>query len=66
VHPSVETCVVCNRSKTRGSRNQDGDIFICARCEADADQFIAIQDALWPEAGGAGESTDGATTPTQP
>jgi hypothetical protein len=64
--PSVETCVVCHRSQTRGSRNQDGDIFICAECEADAEQFIEIQDTLWPEAGVAGESPNGATTPTQP
>jgi hypothetical protein len=73
VPPSVETCAVCHRSQTRGSRNQDGDIFnqdgdifICAECQADAEQFIEIQDTLWPKAGFAGESTDGATTPTQP
>ena len=64
--PSVETCVVCHRSQTRGSRNQDGDIFICSECEADAEQFIEIQDTLWPETGVAGESPNGATTPTQP
>ena len=63
--PSVETCVVCHRSQTRGSRNQDGDIFICSECEADAEQFIEIQDTLWPEAG-VGESPNGPTTPTQP
>ena len=66
VPPSVETCAVCHRSQTRGSRNQDGDIFICAECQADAEQFIEIQDTLWLKAGFAGESTDGATTPTQP
>jgi hypothetical protein len=64
--PSVETCAVCHRSQTRGSRNQDGDIFICAGCQADAEQFIEIQDTLWLKAGVAGESTDGATMPTQP
>ncbi len=64
--PSVETCAVCHRSQSRGSRDQDCDIFICAECEADAEQFIEIQDTLWPEAGVAGESTDAATTPTQP
>jgi hypothetical protein len=66
VPPSVETCAVCHRSQTRGSRNQDGDLFICAECQADAEQFIEIQDTLWLEAGFAGESTDGVTTPTQP
>ena len=66
VPPSVETCVVCHRSQTRGSRDQDGDIFICAECQADAEQFIEIQDTLWLEVGVAGESTGGASTPTQP
>jgi len=66
VSPSVEICAVCHRSQTRGSRNQDGDIFIFAECQADAEQFIEIQDTLWLEAGAAGESTGGASTPTQP
>jgi hypothetical protein len=34
-------------------------------CQADAEQFIEIQDKLWFEAGVAGESTGGACTPTQ-
>lgn len=66
VPPSPETCVVCHRSRSSGSRNQDGDIFICAQCEADADQFFEIQKAIWPPAVVAGESTDEATTPAQP
>ena len=38
----------------------------CARnAQADA-AVIEIQDTLWLELGVAGESTDGATTPTQP
>lgn len=63
--PTAETCAVCHRSQTRGPRNQDGDIFICVECQADAEQFIEIQDKLWFEAGVAGESTGGACTPTQ-
>lgn len=35
-------------------------------CEADAEPFTETRDTLRPEAGVAGESTDGATTPTQP
>ena len=66
VPPSAATCVVCHRRRTGGSRNRDGDIFICAQCEADANQLFKIQDAIWPPAGVAGESTDEATTPAQP
>jgi len=32
-------------------------VFVCAECEADAKQFIAIQDSIWVEAGEADEST---------
>jgi hypothetical protein len=28
-------------------------------CEADAKQFLAIQESIWPGVGEAGESTDG-------
>lgn len=55
---SAVTCVVCQRSRTRGSHNHAGDVFVCAECQADAKQFIAIQDSIWVEAGEAGESTD--------
>ncbi len=65
VAPIVETCVVCQRLRSSGSRNQDRDIFICAQCEADADQLFEIQDTIWPVAGVAGESTNEATTPRQ-
>ena len=66
VPPAVETCVVCHRLRSSGSRNQDGDVFICAQCEADADQLFEIQDAIWPSAVAAGEPTDDAATPAQP
>ena len=55
---SAAICAVCQRSRTRGSHNHAGDIFICAECQADAKQFIEIQDSIRVEAGGAGESTD--------
>jgi hypothetical protein len=66
VPPSVDTCVVCHRLGSSGSRNQDGDIFVCAQCVANADQLFEIQDAIWPPNVAAGESTDEAATPTQP
>ncbi len=49
----VETgaiCAVCHRRRIRGDRTDAGDVFVCAGCQADARQFIAIQDASWGEA----------------
>ncbi len=49
----VETagiCAVCHPSRIRGGRNDAGDVFICAQCQADAAQFIAIQDSIIEEA----------------
>ena len=49
----VETgaiCAVCHRRRIRGDRTDAGDVFICAGCQADAGQFVAIQDAIWGEA----------------
>ena len=43
---------------TPGSHNHARDVFVCAECQADAKQFIAIQDSICVEAGEAGESTD--------
>lgn len=43
-------CAVCHRSRTRGGRNAAGDVFICTQCQADAAQFIAIQDSIIDEA----------------
>ena len=47
---SVAICAVCYRSRSRGGRNAAGDVFICAQCQADAAQFIAIQDSIIEEA----------------
>ena len=66
VPSSVETCVVCHRLRSSGSRNQTGDIFMCTQCEADADQFLAIQDEIWPPAGVADDPTGGTFTPAKP
>ena len=63
---SAVTCAVCQRRRTRGSHNHEGDVFICAECQADAKQFIEIQDSIWVEVGEAGESTDETDKPTHP
>ena len=57
------TCVVCRLSR-RDDTQHEGDVFICAQCQADAKQFLEIQDRIWAEAGEAGESTHGADSPT--
>lgn len=50
VADSAGICAVCHRSRIRGGRNAAGDVFICAQCQADAAQFIAIQDSIIEEA----------------
>jgi hypothetical protein len=55
VAESAAICAVCHRSRIRGDRNDAGDVFICARCQADAAQFIAIQDSNLGEAHRAAE-----------
>jgi len=62
---STVTCAVCQRSRTRGSHNRAGDVFICVECQADAEQFIAIQDSICA-VGDAGESTDEADKKAHP
>ena len=63
---SAVSCAVCQRSRTRGSHSHAGDVFICAECQADAKQFIEIQDSIWVDAGEAGESTDENDKPAHP
>ena len=48
---SAVTGVVCQRSQSRGSHNHAGDVFVCAECQADAKQFIEVQDSIWVEVG---------------
>jgi len=43
-------CAVCHRSRIRVARTDASDVFICAQCQADAAQFIAIQDSIIDEA----------------
>ena len=62
---SAVTCALCERLRTRGSHNHAGDIFICAECQADANQFIEIQDSISVQAGEA-ESTDETKKPAHP
>jgi hypothetical protein len=50
VTESVGICAVCHRSRARGHRTAAGDVFICTQCQADAAQFIAIQDSIIEEA----------------
>jgi len=57
---------VCHRTQTDGSRDQGDDIFVCTGCQADADQFIQIQDTLWLLPDVTGESSGEASTPTPP
>ena len=45
------SCSVCRRHRTLGSCDESGEIFICADCQADAKQFIEIQDSLFGPAG---------------
>jgi hypothetical protein len=49
--------------RVRGSFSDAGDVFICAECQADAKQFIEIQDIIWAEIAETSESTDGTDKP---
>jgi len=42
-----------------GTHDSSGDVFICDRCQADAKQFLAIQDAMWGQAPGTQETEGG-------
>ena len=56
--PAV-TCVVCHYLRVEGSFSDVGDIFICSECQANAKKLIEIQDSIWAEIVGSGESTEG-------
>ena len=47
----------------RGSFSDAGDVFICSECQADAKQFIEIQDSIWAETAETSESSDGTDKP---
>ena len=63
---SAVVCAVCRQSRIRGGHNPAGDVFICAECQADASQFIEIQDSIWGEAGAVGASTGHTDKPAHP
>jgi len=46
VAASAVICAVCHRSNVPGNHSDAGDVFICVRCQANAAQFIAIQDPV--------------------
>jgi hypothetical protein len=56
---STVTCAVCHLLRSRGSFIDDGDFFICAGCQADAEQLFEIQDRTYGESD---ESTGGTET----
>ena len=65
----VETgaiCAVCHRWRIHGDRTDSGDVFICAGCQADARQFIAIQDATWGEAAQTSVTSDSSNEEQSP
>jgi hypothetical protein len=39
-------CGVCRRQRTEGSLDEAGEVFVCTSCQADAKQFLEIQQAL--------------------
>ena len=42
----------------RGSFNDAGDVFICTECQANAKQFIEVQDSVWAEIAEPSDSSD--------
>ena len=50
VSKSGSICGACHRFRLQGNRNEMGDVFICAECQADAVQLFAIQDSIWGDA----------------
>lgn len=63
VPPSATPCIVCRRLRLHGSFSDSGDVFVCTGCQADAKQFIEIQDSLWAEIADTGGSGDAANKP---
>jgi hypothetical protein len=52
----LRRCGMCQLMKPNGISSDDGSVFICNRCNANAAQFLAIQDDLFtpPEASAEG------------
>lgn len=45
-----EICGACQQRRLRGHHDRSGTVFICSQCQADAEQFIRIQDTILGEA----------------
>ncbi len=43
---SADVCAVCHRTKALGNWSADGDVFVCADCQIDAQHFLSIQDQI--------------------
>ena len=51
-------CAVCHQQRRHDNRTAAGDVFICTGCQADARQFIAIQDPVWDQAAQVPEASE--------
>lgn len=59
VVPSPEICGACQHPRLRGNHERSGQVFICGQCQADAEQLVRIQDAIWGEPAGEPPHFDG-------
>ena len=50
--------MVCHRLRGDGSFNDAGDVFICTECQANAKQFLEIQDRIWADTAEPSDSSD--------
>lgn len=70
VPSDVRTCAVCQRQRIHGSHDETGAVFICRSCQAEAEQFLAMQESLSGPASEVQKSADDLTgraeQPTDP
>jgi hypothetical protein len=45
-----EICGACQQPRLSGHHDSSDKVFICSQCQADAEQLIRIQDAIWGDA----------------
>ena len=65
VAPAVRTCSVCRQQRMHGTHDSSGEVFICDGCQADAKQFLAIQDVMWDQVPGTQEIEGGPSDDVQ-
>lgn len=65
VAPAVRTCSVCREKRMHGTQDSSGEVFICEGCQADAKQFLAIQDVMWDQVPGPQETDGGPSDDVQ-